>query len=164
MRRAKVKMRPMDSTRRNWSLWAGLLVSLIALLTYVFGFQTTRRIFWLSVALFILAAWLLVKGINRARSQPGLYRGRRAGPILATLSLLLAGLFGFMTFMVSKHFPEALNAPKVGDKAPEFALLNTDGSPVTLGQLLSSSGSSGTASGSARSPRGILLVFYRGYW
>ncbi|HWY70660.1 MAG TPA: hypothetical protein VNX88_18480 [Terriglobales bacterium] len=154
----------MDSRRRNWTLWAGFLLSLIALLIYVLGFQITRSVFWLSAALFVVAVWLLVSGFKRARREPELYRGRRAGPILATLSVVLVALFGFMTVMVTKYFPAAANAPKVGSRAPEFALLNTSSSPVTLGQLLSGSALPGNASGSARGPRGILLVFYRGYW
>jgi len=147
----------MDSRRRNWRLWVGFLLSLIALVVYVAGFQTTRKIFWLSAALFVLAAWLLVDGIKFARRQPEVYRGRRSGPILAGVSLLLVALFAFMTLMAAKYFPPAANAPKVGDKAPEFALLNTSSASVTLGQLLS-------GSASARTQRGVLLIFYRGYW
>jgi peroxiredoxin len=39
---------------------------------------------------------------------------------------------------------------KVGDKAPDFTLLNGDGNEVRLSEL------------TPRTP--ILLIFYRGYW
>jgi hypothetical protein len=160
----RLRFAAMDSRRRNWQLWIGFLLSLIALVVYVAGFQTTRKIFWLSAALFVVAALLLIGGTKYARRQPEVYRGRRTGPILVGVSVLLLTLFGFMTVMVSKYFPAAANAPRVGDKAPEFALLNTTSARVTLGQLISGSASPGAGPGSARSPRGILLVFYRGYW
>ena len=43
-------------------------------------------------------------------------------------------------------------APKVGQQAPAFALRDTSGNVVTLQNLVTSS------------PRGVLLIFYRGYW
>lgn len=154
----------MDSRRRNWRLWIGFLLSFVALAVYMAGFLSTRKIIWLSLAVFVVAAWLLLSGIRSARRQPELYRGRRASTILGGLSVVLLALFVFMAIMVSKYFPPSANAPKVGDKAPDFALLNTSSSQVTLGQLLPGSASPGVASVSTRNSRGILLIFYRGYW
>jgi hypothetical protein len=51
-------------------------------------------------------------------------------------------------------------APKVGDKAPDFALPDTQNRTVRLSELLA-----GPAPGMAeRKGTWVLLVFYRGYW
>ena len=54
----------------------------------------------------------------------------------------------------------AAGAPRVGDKAPEFMLADTSGKMVALSTLLSEP-IPGKVGGK---PRGVLLVFYRGYW
>ena len=54
----------------------------------------------------------------------------------------------------------AAGAPRVGDKAPEFMLADTSGKMVALSTLLSEP-MPGMEGGK---PRGVLLVFYRGYW
>ncbi|MEA2344903.1 MAG: hypothetical protein QOF63_3072, partial [Thermoanaerobaculia bacterium] len=41
----------------------------------------------------------------------------------------------------------------VGAKAPDFVLLDINRKPVALAQLLAAS-----------SNKGVILVFYRGYW
>jgi len=60
----------------------------------------------------------------------------------------------------SRQLPVAADAPAVGDRAPEFALADTTGRMVALSMLLSEPmpGIQG------EKPRGVLLVFYRGYW
>ena len=63
--------------------------------------------------------------------------------------------FAFFVFVVtvaSRQVPPSHGAPHVGQKAPDFTLLDSNGKSVTLSELLASS------------PRGALLVFYRGYW
>jgi hypothetical protein len=76
------------------------------------------------------------------------------------LSLGAAGLFGYATLYASRQLPAAAAAPKVGDQAPEFMLADPNGKMVALATLLSEPmpGSEGGK------PRGVLLVFYRGYW
>jgi peroxiredoxin len=49
--------------------------------------------------------------------------------------------------------PASPAAPAVGAKAPDFTLPDTNNRPVTLAQLLAAPGS-----------KGVILVFYRGYW
>jgi hypothetical protein len=146
----------------NWRLWAGFAVSLLALLVYVVLFRETRAIFWPSLALFGVAAVLLVSGLRRAFGSPLLYRGKIGGPILATVSVVILALFGFVSYSVFKSFPAARNAPKVGQKAPEFTLADIGGKPVSLAQLLTTP--IADASGAAHAPKGVLVVFYRGYW
>jgi peroxiredoxin len=53
--------------------------------------------------------------------------------------------------------PAARGAPRVGQKAPEFALSDTNGKTVTLAELLSTPIKGKPA-------KGVLLIFYRGYW
>jgi hypothetical protein len=146
----------------NWRLWVGFALSLAALLVYVFVFLTTRDVFWASVALFVLAGWLLVTGLMRALKQPQSYRGKIAGPILIMSSVVIVGLFVLLSYTVTKSFPLAHNAPKVGQKAPQFTLVDSSGKATSLAQLLAEP--IADASGVARAPKGVLLVFYRGYW
>ena len=51
---------------------------------------------------------------------------------------------------------ESPSAPKVGEKAPEFTLPDTDGKPVSLADLLKPA--------AAGDRPWVLLIFYRGYW
>jgi hypothetical protein len=146
----------------NWRLWAGFAVSLLALLIYVLLFRETRAIFWPSLALFAIAVVLLVSGLRRAFASPQLYRGKIGGPILAMVSVIILALFGFVSHSVFKAFPAASNAPKLGQKAPEFTLKDISGKPVSLAQLLTAPMTD--ASGAAHAPKGVLVVFYRGYW
>lgn len=141
----------------NWRLWVGFAVSAIALLIYVLEFEATRRIVWLSAALCIVSIVLLIAGLRRAFSQPDAYRGKVAGPVLTVLSVLVIAGFAFFSYEVPKGYASAHNTPRVGDRAPEFALADSNGNAVALKQLLSNSGN-------GRAQRGVLLVFYRGYW
>jgi hypothetical protein len=141
----------------NWRLWAGFAVSVLALVIYVLGFEATRRIVWLSAALCVVALVLLLSGLRRAYGQPEAYRGKLAGPILTVLSVLVIAAFAFFSYEVPKGYAKGNNTPRVGDRAPEFALADSNGAPVALKQLLSNSGN-------GRASKGVLLVFYRGYW
>ncbi|MCL6565857.1 MAG: redoxin domain-containing protein [Acidobacteriia bacterium] len=55
----------------------------------------------------------------------------------------------------AQQLPPSTNAPRVGDKAPDFTLPDTNGHLVKLSDLLK------TADGKGQ---WVLLVFYRGYW
>jgi len=56
----------------------------------------------------------------------------------------------------AQNVPAAPSAPKVGERAPEFTLPDTDGKPVSLADLLK-------PDAPGERPW-VLLVFYRGYW
>jgi hypothetical protein len=148
--------------RFNWPAWAGFLLSAVALVSYPFVFarwSTTRDFPWANLLLFGIAAILLVIGFRRAFA-PGLSHPKRskiAGSVLATLSALVLGLFVFSTFIMARWLPASHGAPQVGQKAPEFALADTNNKPVTLASLLSSPIN-------RQVPKGVLLIFYRGYW
>ena len=150
----------------NWRLWVGFALSFAALAGYilftVFSIQETRVVFWPCLVLFVVAAVLLISGLGRASREPQSYRGKIAGPILTTLSVAILGLFGFVSYEVHKAVPAAKNAPNIGQRAPEFALVDANGKNFSLGQLLTTP--IADSSGTARAARGVLVVFYRGYW
>lgn len=146
----------------NWRLWVGFTLSILALVTYVQFILVTREIFWLSLAIFVVAGVFLVMGLRRAFANPEFYRGRVGGPVLTGLSIVVLGLLAFAHYIVSKNFPAARNAPKVGQAAPAFTVVNTAGKPVSLADVLGTPVAD--SSGSAKLPKGVLLVFYRGYW
>jgi len=90
------------------------------------------------------------------------------GPILAALSVVVFGVFVFALFIVPRHLPAAHGAPQVGQKAPEFSLVDMNGRAVKLSELLTApmnaASSVAGSSASGHTPKGVLLVFYRGYW
>jgi len=146
----------------NWRLWAGFGLSIGALAGYVVLVNETRAVLWPALLLFVVAAVLLFSGWKRRSREPELYRGKISAYVLTTLSVLILGLFGFVVYQVSKVFPDAKNAPQIGQRAPEFSLVDADGKNFSLAQLLSTPiTNSGSA---ARATKGVLVVFYRGYW
>jgi hypothetical protein len=152
----------MNIRRLNWPLWAGFLLSLIAFLSYFFvfvWFPLTRDFPWANLLLFALAAGLLVVGLRRAFApdRPKPRRSRIGGAILATLSIAIFGFFILTIFINGRRLPASQSAPEVSQKAPDFTLSDTDGKPASLAELLAS-----PINGKA--PKGVLLVFYRGYW
>jgi energy-coupling factor transporter transmembrane protein EcfT len=133
--------------RFNWRLWGGLVLAVVAFLSYymVFSqFVITRDVPWVPYALMAIAAFLLVTGWRRAQRKI-------VASIAVVLGIIVIGAFTYLTTIFSRALPSSPNAPAVGQKAPEFALRDTNGRPVTLAQLRDGS-------------NGVLLIFYRGYW
>jgi hypothetical protein len=153
---------PMAAQLWNWRLWAGLGLSIGALASYVFLVNETRAVFWPALLLFVVSALLLASGLKRRSHEPELYRGKIAGYVLTTLSILIFGLFGFVVYQVSRVFPDAKKAPQIGQRAPEFSLVDANGKNFTLDELLSTPITN--SGGATRTTRGVLVVFYRGYW
>ena len=154
------RSQPLPARRGNLLLWLGFLISVFAFLSYVpifARYPSTRDIPWVNFLLFALSLVLLLAGLRRAFNQSAVYRGKIAGPILTTLSVAALALFCLFTFSLGKHLPPAAQSPKVGQKAPEFTLSDIDGAPISLSSLLSTPTPSGPT-------KGVLLVFYRGYW
>jgi len=144
----------------NWLLWAGFALSVIAFLSYFaffVEFPSTRNFPWANLLLFAIAAGLLAVGIRRTFQRSESYRGKVFGPILAGLSALIFAFFVFAIFVGARHLPASAAAPRVGATAPEFTLTDSDNKPVSLAELLTEP-VGGTA------PKGVMLVFYRGYW
>jgi hypothetical protein len=152
----------MKIQRFNWQIWAAFLLSLFAFLSYPLVFvrwATTRDFPWANLLLFGIAALLLFVGVRRAfasdRAHPT--RSKIASSIIATLSVAVFGVFIFAAFIMARWLPAAHGAPQVGHKAPEFSLADTTGKMVSLSELLA-------APINGKAPKGVLLIFYRGYW
>ncbi|HYW72113.1 MAG TPA: hypothetical protein VE961_13845 [Pyrinomonadaceae bacterium] len=146
--------------RINWSIWLGLIVSIFAFLSYPILFvnwETTRDFPWANIVLFVIAFALLLIGIRRAFAPGRRLLSKIVAPIVATISLLALGLFILTAFVAARWLPASANAPQVNQQAPQFTLKDTNNKEVALTELLSQ-----PLNGNP--PKGVLLVFYRGYW
>ena len=155
----------------NWQIWAAFLLSLFAFLSYPLlfvGFPVTRDFPWANLLFFVIALALMLFGLRRAfasdRAHP--LRSKISGGILATLSLAILSGFVFTVFIWARLMPASHGAPQVGQQAPDFTLADTNGRSVSLAELLSSSvyANPETSVESKALPKGVLLIFYRGYW
>ena len=140
--------------RRNILNWAGFAVILLALLSYIpffARFPLTRDVPWANYLLFLIGSALIAVGVRRAFRDPEHNRGKISGSILAALSALLIAFFIVSVTYFSKQIPSAEAALGVGRKAPPFVLADAAGNEISSSGLL-------------RDHRGLVLVFYRGYW
>ena len=142
--------------RWNWLIWVGFLFAVAGLFSYEFfaRFPITRDFPWANFLLFGIGLALLVVGLFRAFGRPQVYRGRIFGTIFAALAVLFVAFFSYVIFYVLHQVPASAGAPRVGQRAPDFLLLDQNGKPVGLGDLLR--GPSG--------PKPVALIFYRGFW
>src|ERR1700704_5700914 len=111
--------------QRNWLVWVGFAVALLAALSYIplfSRFPGTRDFPWVNLLLFLAAGCLLASGLYRAFAQPVKYRGRITGPVLSVLSLAMFGLFCFGVFYEARNLPSPQSAVRVGQRAPDFSL------------------------------------------
>jgi hypothetical protein len=142
--------------RWNWPIWVGLVVVVTGLFSYGFfvRFPTTRDFPWANFLLFGIGAALLLVGLFRAFGRPQLYRGKIFGSIFAAIAVLVVAFFSYAIFYVVRQVPASTGAPRVGQKAPDFLLLDQNGNPVGLGDLLSG----------PEGHKAVALIFYRGFW
>ena len=157
--------RSLNTRHINLPIWAGFLLSLAALGSYPLffaQFPVTRDFPWANLLMFAAAAPLLAVGLRRAFSPQARYRGKITGSILTIGSGAAMGFFVFLVFFASRGLPDSHDAPRVGQKAPDFTLPDINGKPVSLTELLAQA----QASASVKSvrPRSVFLIFYRGYW
>jgi hypothetical protein len=152
-----------QNRRANSALWVGLLITVLGVASnflYIFNPPGQNLIPWVSLVIPAIGLFLMVRGLQRAFTQPQIYGGKVAGSILTTISLVLF-VFGIWGFRHSRDVPNSSAAPQVGQKVPEFTLADTNGQPVSLSQLLST----GTRNPQSSAPaKAVLLIFYRGYW
>ena len=146
----------------NWQIWLGFLISVFALMSYPLIFAEwpiTRDFPWVNLLLFGIAAALVFVGIRRAFQRGRKMLSKIGAPILGVLSLIVFGLFILTVFIAARWIPASGGAPEIGQKAPEFNLSDTNGDRVSLSELLQTPISPGSAA-----PKGVVLIFYRGYW
>ena len=136
----------------NWPVWIGFIIAVGGLFSYEYFalFPITRDFPWASLLIFGIGAVLVLVGLFRAFGRPQLYRGKVFGSIFAVVALLFFGFFCYETFYVLRQVPLSAQAPRIGEKAPDFSLPDQNGKQVTLADLLS--------------PNGAVLIFYRGFW
>ena len=116
-----------------------------------------RVLVWASVVFPVIALVSFAVGLKRAFTMREVYGGRIVGSILGVVSLLVVAGSVWL-FMHGRDLPGSSGAPHVGQKAPDFTLTDSDGSQVSLAQLLSA------PVGASAQPKAVLLFFYRGYW
>jgi predicted PurR-regulated permease PerM len=149
----------MNMRRFNWPLWLGFLLSVVGVFSYLAVFvwyPVTRDFPWANLLMFAVAAALLFVGVRRAFKSDR-RRSKIVASIVATLSVVVIALFLVGFFVGGRALPASKGAPQVGQKAPEFTLTDSGGQAVSLNELLST-----PINGNP--PKGVLLVFYRGYW
>jgi hypothetical protein len=143
--------------RWNWPIWVGFVVAVAGLFSYEFfaQFPSTRDFPWADFLLFGIGIALLIFGLFRAFGRPQLYRGKIFGSIFTAIAVLCLAFFSYVIFYVLHQVPASAGAPHVGQKAPDFLLLDQNGKPVGLGDLLR---------GPSGPPKAVALIFYRGFW
>ena len=146
--------------RFNWQLWAGFVLTLFSFLSYPFLFidyPVLRDFPWLNLVLFALALVLLILGLRRA-FQPGRKSISKISAVaVATLGVLIIAFFIFVAFIEARRLPASAGAPQVGQRAPDFSLTDINNKPVALTDLI-------TQPINNKPAKGVLLIFYRGYW
>lgn len=146
----------------NWHIWVGFALCLFAFLSYPFIFvdwPLTRDFPWANIILFVIAAILLFIGVRRAFGAERGWLSKIGASILAGFSALVLAGFIMVAFVASTWLPDSAGAPQIGQTAPDFTLTDTTGNQVTLAELRTTPIQPGSPS-----PRGVLLIFYRGYW
>lgn len=146
--------------RFNWQIWAGLLVTYLGLLSFPLffvRFPSTRDFPWVNLILVAIALLLLLIGLKRAFKPERSRLSKILASIVAVLSFAAIGLFLWSAFVLARQLPSSAGAPHVGQRAPDFTLSDSTTKQVTLSELLSTPIN-------GKQPKGVLLVFYRGYW
>jgi hypothetical protein len=100
---------------------------------------------------------LLFVGIRRSFGSERGWLSKGIGVVVLSLSGLVLAGFIFTTFVMPTWLPESKGAPEVGRKAPDFTLTDQTGKSVSLTSLL-------TEPIGSSQPKGVVLIFYRGYW
>ena len=152
----------MNLRRINWPLWVGLLLTIASFSSFFFifvRFPITRDFPWANFVLFAIAAVLLFIGLRRgfASDRPHPLRSKIVSVLVTVVGVLVIGFFAFAYFVGGRMLPASKGAPQVGQRAPEFTLPDSTGKQVSLNELM-------TAPINGKAPRGVLLIFYRGYW
>lgn len=144
----------------NWRLWAGFVLTIFSFLSYPFLFidyPILRDFPWLNLFLFALALVLLILGLRRAFRPGRKAISKVSAVVVATVGVLVIAFFVFIAFIEARRLPASAGAPQLGQKAPGFTVTDINNKTVALDELL-------TQPINDKPPKGVLLIFYRGYW
>ncbi len=144
---------------RNWPIWLCFPLAVVALYSYPFIFvrwAATRDVPWVNLLLGAAAAALAIVGVKRSFARGWIFRAFAL--VVASGTVAACGLFIYKVLIVSRELPASAQAPAVGQPAPDFTLVDLNNQPVSLSSLRTMPLADG------RTPRGVLLIFYRGYW
>lgn len=144
----------------NWQLWAGFVVILFSFLSYPFLFidyPLLRDFPWLNLLLFAVGFGLLILGLRRAFRPGRKAISKLSAVVVTTLGVLVVAFFIFIAFIEARRLPLSAGAPQLGQKAPDFTVTDINNQPVALADLL-------TQRINDKPAKGVLLIFYRGYW
>jgi hypothetical protein len=150
-----------DMVERRWNAppWWGLALAIASVLCnpVLFLSPPGRAVLpWLSIVLAVLALVFVGTGLKQIFGAANSGSRKVWGSILVVICLFLIGISALVSFK-SRCIPSSSEAPQVGQKAPEFTLMDTHDQPVSLAELFSSTANDPP-------PKAVLLVFYRGYW
>lgn len=144
----------------NWPLWAGFGLTLFSFLSYPFLFidyPVLRDFPWLNLIMFAIALGLIILGLRRTFRPGRKSIWKVSDVVVATLGGLIIAFFIFIAFIEARRLPASAGAPQVGQKAPDFSLADTNNKTVALSELIAQPINNKPA-------KGVLLIFYRGYW
>jgi len=149
--------------RRNKALPIGFGFLLLTIASNIPGLYATgipeTVLPWISLILPVIALAFCIIGLKRAFGEPQVYRGKIGGSILTVISVIVIAL-SVLFYVGVRALPASHGAPQVGQKAPDFTLTDTGGQTVSLSGLLSTP----IDPASGKTPKAVLLIFYRGYW
>jgi hypothetical protein len=148
-------------SRWNWPIWLALPLSVVTLFSYPFVFvrwPITRDVPWVNILLGAAALAAAGVGLKRAFGEPRRWISKSVSVVVALLSVFVVVTFVNGVIIAPRRLPASAGAPQIGQRAPDFSLSDLDGRRVSLSSLLSTPLSDGGRT------RGVLLIFYRGYW
>ena len=151
----------MTRRRLYWPFWLGFPLAVVALYSYPFVFvrwSITRDVPWENLLLCAASLALVLAGVRRSFSPDRGWIARVSALVAAAATVATVGLFVYKVLIIARDLPDSARAPDVGQQAPDFTLVDLNNQPVSLASLRS------TPLSGSRPTRGVLLIFYRGYW
>jgi hypothetical protein len=118
----------------NSALWYGLLITLLGIASQFFYFLRPPRAVshvlpWINLLLPAIGLIFLFIGLARAFRRSAVYSGKVWGSCVTVIALLLlAG--NVVLFQKTRDVPNSAGAPQVGQRLPEFTLLDSSGHPA----------------------------------
>ena len=138
-------------------MWGLILFLLAVASNFFYWLKIPQSIIpWLNLILPAIALLLLLVGLKRL--WPSARVARKSLAVFVTVIAVLLCAVSLWGFVHARDVPGSSSAPKVGQKAPDFTLTDTNGHAVSLSDLLTS------PMDNSSKPKAVLLVFYRGYW